>query len=320
MRPLIPMEPLPSETIPAGAGWIAQVKWDGVRILTYYDGRHVRLYNRRLHERTAHYPEIANLRAYCDAQSVILDGEVIALGEDGKPSFHQVMRRDGLRRLENVAERQKQVPVTYMIFDILYHNGSWLHRRPLAERMKRLAETIQPGEQQLVVPSYPDGRSLWQAVKQQGLEGIVMKRTDAPYYIGEKTGVWLKIKNYRDLFAVIGGFTVKDGQVNAVLLGMYDERGRLVYIGHCGPGKLTQPEWRELAEQLKHSLVEQPPFAGMPARAAAVHWVKPARAVKVKYLEWTSGRTLRQPTIQAIVDLPLEAGSWTEYPFQTEGR
>lgn len=307
MRPLIPMEPLQSETIPTGTAWIAQVKWDGVRILTYYDGSQVRLFNRKLRERTAHYPEIANLHRYCTARSVILDGEVIALAEDGKPSFHQVMRRDGLRRLENVVQRQKQVPVHYMIFDILYHDGEWLHQQPLAQRIERLSETIKPSQQQLVVPSYPDGHRLFQAVQQQELEGIVMKRLDAPYYIGEKKGVWLKVKNYRDLLAVIGGFTVNNGQVNAVLLGQYDDSGRLSYIGHCGPGKLSQVEWQRLALQLTHSVIREPPFHTKPQRSAAAYWVNPIHVVKVKYLEWTHSGTLRQPIIQALVDVLPDA-------------
>src|SRR4051812_46226333 len=110
MKPIIPMEPLSGELIPQGHEWISQVKWDGVRVLTYHDGHEVRLYNRKLHERTFHYPELTHIRSYCDADSVILDGEIIALGSDGNPSFHEVMRRDGIRRMEKVAQAKKVVP------------------------------------------------------------------------------------------------------------------------------------------------------------------------------------------------------------------
>ncbi|UFJ42060.1 non-homologous end-joining DNA ligase [Brevibacillus humidisoli] len=304
MEPILPMEPLRSDTIPEGPEWIAQVKWDGVRILTYYDGRNVRLYNRKLYERTSHYPEVTNIHSYCKAESIILDGEVIALGEDGKPSFHQVMRRDGIRRLEKVAYMQQQVPVTYMIFDILFHNGVWLHQQPFRERMNRLAESIQPCEQLQLVTSHANGHSLYEAVKRQGLEGIVAKRVDSPYVIGEKKGVWLKIKNYRDLIAVIGGFTIRNGVINAVLLGLYDHLGKLWYIGHTGPGKMTQTEWKEVSEVLRLSAVDQSPFSNRPGRRTAAHWVKPMIAVKVKYIDWTEDHSLRQPSIQALVDIP----------------
>src|SRR3954471_6170842 len=102
LEPIFAMEPVSSATIQSGEDWIAQIKWDGVRILTYADDQEVRLYNRKKNERTLHYPEVTNISEYCTSHSVILDGEVIVLGEDGKPSFHDVMRRDGLRKLERL--------------------------------------------------------------------------------------------------------------------------------------------------------------------------------------------------------------------------
>src|SRR3954462_10905636 len=116
------MEPVSSDTIPKGDDWIAQVKWDGVRVLTYADNQTVRLYNRKRNERTLHYPEITNIDHYCSSRSVILDGEVIALGENGKPAFHEVMKRDGLRNLERLKMVGDSVPIIYMIFDVIYLN------------------------------------------------------------------------------------------------------------------------------------------------------------------------------------------------------
>ncbi|SEN29542.1 non-homologous end-joining DNA ligase [Lihuaxuella thermophila] len=304
MKPIIPMEPSRSDSIPQGQEWVAQVKWDGVRVLTYYDGREVRLYNRKMHERTLHYPEIIDIHSYCDADSVILDGEIIALGSDGKPSFHEVMRRDGIRRMEKVAQAQKRVPVTYMIFDVIYKNGIWLNQRPLIERIKILSDLIQPNDYVQLVSSHDDGQALFHAVRQHGMEGIVMKKTNSPYRIGKKDDVWLKIKNYRDLIAVVGGFTLSGGMVNAVLLGLYDEQGRFWYIGHAGTGKLTQQDWRELTERLKSNVSKDRPFVNKPDRSLKAYWVKPALTAKIKYAEWTEGHSLRQPSIQAFVHVP----------------
>lgn len=304
MKPILPMEPQSSDTIPQGEDWIAQVKWDGVRVLTYYDGQSVRLFNRRMNERTWHYPEITDIQSYCDAVSVILDGEVIALGTNGKPSFHEVMRRDGIRRLEKISQYQKVVPITYMIFDIVFRNGEWLHPFPLRERMDILSNVIQTGPHIQLVSSHDDGQALFDVIKQHGMEGIVVKKLGSPYLIGQKKDVWLKVKNYRDLIAVIGGFTLNGGVINAVLLGLYDNTGKLWYIGHVGTGKLTQQEWGDLTDRLKPMVTKHRPFVNKPDREADAYWVQPELTVKIQYTEWTEGRSLRQPSIQGVVDVP----------------
>ncbi|GIM48143.1 DNA ligase [Collibacillus ludicampi] len=305
MKPIIPMEPVSSEIIPNGENWIAQIKWDGVRVLTYFDGREVRLYNRKLNERTMHFPEILDVRSYCQADSVILDGEIIALGSDGKPSFHEVMRRDGIRQLEKVKRMQKVVPVTYMIFDIIYKDGDWLNRLPLHERSEILSKIIRSHPHVQLVSSHDHGKELFDVMRQHGMEGIVAKRADSPYVIGEKKDLWLKIKNYRDLHAVIGGFTLSGGVVNSVLLGLYDDEENLWYIGHTGTGKISREEWRALTEILKPLVVKERPFVNKPERYSDAFWVQPVITVKIKYSEWKEGRSLRQPSIQGFIEVPV---------------
>ena len=119
LKPIIPFEPVTTDDFPQGKQWIAQVKWDGVRILAYRNRNEIKLFNRKKNERTFHYPELQHLDQSLRAKSAILDGEVIAL-KDGKPSFYEVMKRDGLRNIDRVLTVQKQVPVTYMVFDLLY--------------------------------------------------------------------------------------------------------------------------------------------------------------------------------------------------------
>lgn len=302
LKPVIPMEPKSSEVIPEGQGWIAQIKWDGVRILTYYDGKNIRLYNRKRHERTYHYPELKDISTYCKASSVILDGEIIALGTDGKPSFHEVMRRDGIRRIDRVEQICKTVPITYMIFDILYADSEWVNNLPLKARIELLNKIIIPRPNIQPVASHEDGAALFNIIKNYGMEGIVLKQKNSPYLIGEKKDLWLKVKNYRDLIAVVAGYTLNAGVVNALLLGLYDEQGHLWYIGHSGTGRLTKQDWRELTEALKHLRIEEHPFVNKPQRHKEAFWVRPEITVKIKYAEWTEGRSLRQPSIQAFVD------------------
>ncbi|HWO78636.1 MAG TPA: hypothetical protein VNM69_22470 [Bacillus sp. (in: firmicutes)] len=184
------MEPVSSDTIPTGEDWIAQVKWDGVRVLTYANHQEVRLFNRKKNERTLHYPEITNISAYRSSHSVILDGEVISLGDNGKPSFQQVMRRDGLRKLERLKMIAESVPIIYMIFDVLYLNGDWIHNRPLDVRNEILADIITPNEHIQFVPSVTEAEALFNAIKDQGMEGIVMIITIKMYCIILYLNVW----------------------------------------------------------------------------------------------------------------------------------
>lgn len=302
--PIIPFEPITADHIHQGEKWISQVKWDGVRVLTYFDGREARLFNRRKHERTCHYPELTAVRSFCKAKSVILDGEVIALGKDGKPCFHQVMRRDGIRRLARVEHVQGKVPVTYMIFDIVYYNGKWIDKWPLQERIDVLSHIIRPNDHIQIVPSHADGHALFAAVKEKDLEGIVVKDLSRTYLINGKDRRWQKKKHYKDLIAVVGGVTYRDGIVNAVLLGLPDDSGRLWYIGHVGTGKLTKEGWRELTERVAPLVSAERPFVNAPARREGAVWTKAVITVKVRYMAWTEGGTLRQPSIQAIMDEP----------------
>jgi len=306
LEPILPMEPVSSTTIPTGEEWIAQVKWDGVRVLTYADNDQVRLYNRKKNERTMHYPEITKISEFCSSRSVILDGEVISLGENGKPSFQRVMRRDGLRKFDRIKIVSESVPIIYMIFDVIYWNGKWIYDKSFRERNEILSHIITPNKQIQLVPSISQTRSLFDAVKEQALEGIVLKKIGSPYVIGKKRGDWLKVKNFQDIIAVIGGFTLRHDTVNSILLGLYDSNGKLHYVGHTGTGKMTGSDWKELTKDLKEITMENVPFYKKPQRHADATWVRPEKTVKVKFAEWTEGRALRQPSIEGFIDVSPE--------------
>ncbi|WP_127496896.1 ATP-dependent DNA ligase [Paenibacillus glycanilyticus] len=304
MEPILPMEPVKSAAIPTGEEWIAQVKWDGVRILTYADRGEVKLYNRKKNERTMHYPEIGNLSEYCASQSVILDGEVVSLGEHGKPSFQRVMRRDGVRNRDRIERAIETVPIFYMIFDIVYFNGAWIQDKPFHERAELLTRIITPNKHIQLVPSVSYATGLLDAVKQQDMEGIVLKRLNSSYAIGKKRDDWLKVKNFQDLIAVIGGFTLRHHTINSILLGLYDSNGRLHYIGHTGTGKMTVNDWRELTEELRGMIIGHLPFDNLPQRHKDAIGVRPEKTVKIKYAEWTEGGSLRQPSIEGFIEIP----------------
>lgn len=304
LKPIIPFEPINTDIIPNGEEWIAQIKWDGIRLLTYYDGHDVRLYNRKINERTSHYPELIKINSYCTANSVILDGEIIALGSDGKPSFRQIMRRDAIRRIDRLKDVQKHVQITYMIFDVVYCNGQWLNQHSLQERSEILSNIIIPGEHVQLVSSHHDAESLFHVIKQQQMEGIVIKDLNSGYYINAKNDRWQKKKFYRDLVAVVGGVTLRDGIVNSVLLGLYDKKGQLFYVGHAGTGKLKKADWKKLTDRIKSLMINERPFVNKPERIKDTVWLIPEITLKIQFAEWTEDHVLRQPSIQAFVDIP----------------
>ncbi|WP_176547312.1 non-homologous end-joining DNA ligase [Bacillus sp. AFS053548] len=302
LNPIFPFEPISSDIVPNGPEWISQIKWDGVRILTYFDGKEVKLFNRKLNDRTNIFPELTNIKAYSNAQSIILDGEVIALDQKGNPSFHEVMRRDGIRRMDRVDSAIEAVPIYYMIFDILFYNGEWITQLSLQERQNLLLEAIQPNKQIQLVPNNTDGVALFEVAKQHNLEGIVCKNLNSKYLINGKHNAWQKVKNYKDVIAVIGGVTYRSGIVNSILVGLYNENNQLVFIGHVGTGKLTKSEWRDLTTVINTIKIENNPFNSQPKRIKEIQWIQPLLTVKVQFIEWTEGHSLRQPSIQAFIE------------------
>ncbi|WP_139492864.1 ATP-dependent DNA ligase [Brevibacillus dissolubilis] len=300
------MEPQSTDVHMPGDNWIAQVKWDGVRILTYHDEDGTRLFNRKKRERTEHFIEINDAKSFVKADSVILDGEVIAFDTDRAvpiPSFHRVMRRDGLRNMDRIRLVAGQVPIMYMVFDLLYLNGESVTHLPLLRRQELLREVISPDGNAHVklVENVMDGEALFQMMRERDMEGVVLKDLQSPYQPGTKSAKWLKRKFYRDRFAVIGGVTLRDGIVNAVLLGLYDEQGRFRFVGGCGTGKLSRGDWVELTKGIAPLVTEESPFTDLKSGGI---WLKPALVIKVQYMSWTSDGHLFQPSLQAFVDVP----------------
>ncbi|WP_127585476.1 ATP-dependent DNA ligase [Paenibacillus koleovorans] len=302
--PVQPFEPISTDVIPVGPGWVSQIKWDGVRMLTYYDGETVQLVNRRLNDRTMQYPEFHHIARYCSASSVILDGELIAFDQK-KPSFHEIMKRDSLRKQQNVTRAMQTTSVTYMLFDVLYVDGRWVTGLPLSERQRLLQDIIRPQPDVQLTQNFPDGAQLLEAMRQHGMEGVVAKELSSTYAIGGKDKRWVKKKLFYDITAVVGGVTYRDGTVNALLLGLYGEQG-LVYIGHAGAGKFTVEDWRRMTAAVVPLIRPSKPFVNEPERSKEATWVEPRFVVKVQYMEWTPYGTMRHPGLHAVVDVPPE--------------
>jgi bifunctional non-homologous end joining protein LigD len=285
-----------------------EIKWDGVRAIAHCSGGRVRLESRNLREITDQYPEVRALGRQLGAQDAILDGELVAIDEHGRPSFQRLQRRMHLTSEPVIRRRTRDVPVTYMLFDVLYLDGRSTMALPYEERRERIEELGLEGPS-WQVPAYHrgEGRALLAASREQDLEGIVAKRLDSPYVPGRRSAAWLKVKNVRAQEIVIGGWLPGKGRreemIGALLAGYYyDEDGEAVlrYAGKVGTG-FTEEDLRRLAERLEPLRRAESPFTGrQPPRDA--NFVEPRLVADVEFNEWTTAGTLRHPSFKGLRD------------------
>ncbi len=281
-----------------------EIKWDGMRILSFINDKDIRLQNRHLQERTGSFPELTDLFRYVKAQEAILDGEVVVLA-DGKPSFPLLMKRCLAGSSRGTASLAQKIPAVYIVFDLLYLNGKELINIPLVERKEYLTEIFKNGPFCSLSSAFPEnGKALFDAVKREGLEGIVAKEKGAPYLLGKKSRYWLKIKARRCQLAVIGGYILKQGILSTILVGAFFEN-KLRYLGRVGAGLARTKT--ELLPELNSLRSNRCPFTPVPRLKTEVVWVLPEIVVEIEFQEWTPDLKLRQPVFKKRVDEPPEA-------------
>ena len=281
--------------------WLFEIKWDGVRTLARIEGHQLKLWSRSQREITREYPEMAVLPNYMNGHDVWLDGEIVALDEDGRSDFQQLQQRFSVQSPS--AELMRKVPVVYYIFDILYCDGHDLRKVPLIERKKLLKRILDTDS----LVRYSDhevekGRELYELARDRGLEGIVGKQIHAAYPEG-RTRSWLKFKFDRELDAVVGGWTdprKSREHFGALLVGLYEGK-RLEFIGGAGTGFSVALQ-ASLAERLRALHISDCPFAEEPDTRERAHWVRAELVVRVTYGGWTEGRHLRQPRFAGLLE------------------
>lgn len=299
---LRPMEPRPGEGPFDNPGYFFQIKWDGVRMLAFWEAGRVSLQNRKGHRRTEQYPELQALGELIKAKEALFDGEVVVM-EGGKPSFPRVIQRDFCRKGRSIAALAKARPCTYCLFDLLYLDGEDLTGRPLRERLEILTGIVKSESPVYLNENFSEGTALYRQVEKLGLEGIVAKMKESPYLLGQKTGHWLKIKPRRRLLCIVGGLTVSGGAVGALLLGGL--RGDdLLYIGRAGSG-LSRQDLITLRDYAARHAVPEPPFVNPPREKGRL-WLEPRLTVHIEFAEWTGDMRLRAPTVTGFSNRPPE--------------
>ncbi len=293
-----------------GDDWLFEIKWDGYRAVAFIENGKVRLVSRNQNDLTPRYPELHDLAKSIKAKNAILDGEVVALDEDGRASFSLMQQRTGFRPGGRRGAANAGVPVLYYAFDLLYLDGYDWRRVPLEERKRKLKSVLVSGDGLRYSDHYEArGKALFEIARQKKLEGILAKKR-ASFYEERRTREWLKIKIRHRLEAVIGGYTEPEGSrahFGSIVLGLYDKQGQLIHVGQAGSG-FDQKSLAELWKILQTLETKKNPFFGEVEALRKVFWVKPELVAEIEYGEWTdgtsdgSGPKLRAPVFLGLRD------------------
>jgi bifunctional non-homologous end joining protein LigD len=234
---------------------------------------------------------------------MILDGEIVALDEKGRPSFEEIQQRMGLTAENEIRRKMREVPITYMVFDLLWRDGHSLMERRYVERRQALAQLKLTGASWQTPPyEKGGGQTMLDASAKAGLEGVVAKRLDSRYEPGRRSGAWCKVKNHNRQELVIGGWLdgegKRKGHPGALLVG-YNQDGKFVYAGKVGTG-FTDKTLDELNAKLKPLATEKNPFTAGTTPPRAAHFVKPKIVADFEFVEWTRGGQLRAPSFKGF--------------------
>jgi bifunctional non-homologous end joining protein LigD len=288
--------------------WLFEIKWDGYRAVAFIENGKTRLVSRNQNDLTPRYPELKDLPQFIKAKNAILDGEVVALDDQGRASFSLMQQRTGFRPGGGRRASNSDVTVLYYAFDLLYLDGYDWRRLPLEARKKKLSEILLPGDSLRYSDHYEnEGMALFEIAQKKGLEGILAKRRDSVYE-ERRSSDWLKIKIRHQLECVIGGYTEPEGtrsHFGSIVLGLYDQQGRLIHVGQAGSG-FTQKSLGEIWKLLQKRATKQNPFYGEVEALRKVYWLKPELVAAIEYGEWTDGTSSGAgPKLRAPVFLGL---------------
>jgi bifunctional non-homologous end joining protein LigD len=304
-RQLSPMLPSLADRAFSNPNWLFEPKLDGYRVIATVEGHDVRLSSRRGLDCSSEYPWLVDALRRQPYREAIFDGEIVAVDEQGRPSFQLLQNRMG----------EPRPLLLYYAFDLLYRDGFDLRGVALEQRKALLRNSLLPTERLRVVETFAeDGIGLFEAVRASGIEGIVAKRRDSRYDSGRRSDAWLKVKATHSEEFVIGGYTVGSGSradtFGSLIVGYYkDGASQLTYVGHAGSG-FDDRTLKSVYERLQPLRTEECPFEGevpkigmwrRPGKAEGpITWVRPDLVAQVKFAEKTSDGILRAPVFLGI--------------------
>jgi bifunctional non-homologous end joining protein LigD len=313
-----PMLATLADKLPAGDDWVYEAKWDGYRALGYVRGGEPRLVSRNGNDLTQRFPDVAKaLAKAARSPECVVDGEVCALDEKGRPSFSAMQ------------QGKPGTPIVYEVFDLLEVDGVPILDLTLLERRERLEALLDARQKTVQVSGFfDDGQALYDVALEQGLEGVMAKRRGSQYLEGKRTRDWLKIKTHgRQEFVIVGwtkGQGRRAGRFGSLVLATYRD-DELVWVGNCGTG-FTEQEIDDLLAKLEPLRRDTSPLAVVPKmpkiRKGDVVWVEPKLVAEVEFAEWTHDGHLRAPSYLGLREDKAAREVQREVPVaaQPEGR
>jgi bifunctional non-homologous end joining protein LigD len=270
------------------------------------EGGRVKAHSRNDLDVTVSFPELADIGKFLGMTTCIIDGELVALDEDGRPSFSRLQQRMHVANQREAKRRSLSDPVTFVAFDLLYLEGHSLMESTYDERRERLESLHLSGETFLTTDVFRDvsGPDILAATVANGLEGVVVKRRTSPYRPGRRGPDWTKVKSFRTQEVVLGAWTdgrgERRGSLGALLLGIPDEGG-LRYVGKVGTGFSARERSALLGDLQPLATPENPFVSVLPSSdAGTAHFVQPELVGEVEFGEWTKAGRLRHPTWRGL--------------------
>jgi bifunctional non-homologous end joining protein LigD len=274
--------------------WVFETKWDGFRSVCFIRNGKARFVSRNQLEMTAQYPELIDITKHIDSKEAILDGEIVALDQDGMPRFQLLQPRVG--RKGGVEALRGKGRIVYYVFDLIYLDGYDLTACALVERKATLKRILRPSN----FIKFSDhvegnGKEFFRQIEKFKLEGMLAKRAASPY-VQKRSADWLKVKTVQRSEVVIAGYTQPRGtrsHFGALVVGLYRDR-ELHYVAHAGGG-FNQKSLEKIYKLMQPLKTERSPFVVTPKTNEPVQWLKPKLVAEVKFSEWTADERLRQP-------------------------
>ena len=302
-----PMKPRLMDDPPTGGDWTYELKFDGIRACAIKKGKTVNLISRNGNELRARFPEVAEAMQELPVDECVIDGEVVALDEEGRSSF---------QLLQGLEMEGRKSPIRFYVFDLMQLNGRSLTGLPLTARKEVLAKVCEGVDEPIRYSGEigGDARELLGEVQRRGLEGLIGKLRESVYEAGQRSGAWIKLKCVNEQEFVIGGFTPPQGarqHFGAILVGYYAGK-KFLFAGKVGTGFDTK-SLAALHKKLKSENRDDCPFADLPSKQEGkwvqgitpsmmrkIQWVNPVFVCQVKFAEWTRDAKLRQPVFLGL--------------------
>jgi bifunctional non-homologous end joining protein LigD len=283
--------------------WMYEPKLDGYRVIAFARESSVYLASRRGIDLTAAFPEITRDLAQQANSQMVLDGEIVALGADGRPSFNALQNRVQLKSAAEIENAQRGAPVVLVCFDLLHFAGINLRGATYVERRRYLQQCLLPSAHLQLIHASTNAEQLYAAATANGFEGIVAKRRNSVYQAGKRSSAWVKYKRTQTAEFVIGGYTQGKGQrepLGALLLGIW-QGGKLQYVGHVGSG-LTEEVIDDISRRMPKLSRKRSPFSGKVELHRPTKWLEPALVAEVTFAERTPDGMLRAPVFLRLRD------------------